>query len=832
MMNRLKNLQALNPLSRDRLGEFMACNLWLYQFLPFLKWQHLVNKASLRQDGVAGFTGAMIVLPQAVAFATIAGLPPEYGLYAAMIPTIIAALFGSSWHLVSGPTTAISIVVFASVSPYAEPGSPEFISMVLTLTFLTGLFQLIMGLAKMGALINFISHTVVIGFTAGAALLIAASQVKNFFGLDIPRGTPAYEVAGMLLTHLHDLNPYVTAVATISLIAGILSRKYLKRVPYMIVAMVVGGVVAAWLNRGFGEEVTGIGTVGALTASLPPLSMPDFSLATLKNTIFSALAVTVLALTEAVSISRSIAVKSEQHINGNQEFIGQGLSNLAGSFFSGYASSGSFNRSGVNYESGARTPLAAVFSAGFLLLILFLVAPLAAYLPIPAMAAVLFLVAWNLIDFHHIGAILKAHKHEAVVLGVSFFGTVIDLEKGIFFGILVSLIFYLAKTSRPAIRAVVPDVREADSPRRKFVVETGAEPDCPQLKMLRIEGSIFFGAVDHIQQAFSAVDEHVPSQRHLLLFSKGINTIDLAGAELLAGEAKRRRKLGGGLYLCGVRDAACAMLKRGGYQDDIGEDHVFTHKPDAIAGIYARLDSSQCRDCTARIFRECKTHLPSGEARSLLPEQANADSGADRPDVSFSPAPSLTPPPPPSPRPNRLTDIVTRTGDDGSTGLADGSRLSKSDPRIEAIGQVDELNSQVGTLLAEPMSHDIRQMLVDIQHDLFNLGAELAWPDQIQITSEHVAALDQFLARANAPLPPLTEFVLPGGTRAAAQAHVCRTVCRRAERHLVRLGESDLISTRLTQYLNRLSDLLFVLSRQLNRNAGEPEPTWRGPGKR
>ena len=820
-MSWLKIPRLSDLLNKDRFGaEFsnlLACNLWVYQFLPFLKWQHRVSRGTLKQDGIAGFTGAMIVLPQAVAFATIAGLPPEYGLYAAMVPTIIAALFGSSWHLVSGPTTAISIVVFASVSPYAEPGSPQYVEMVLTLAFLTGLFQLIMGLAKMGALINFISHTVVIGFTAGAALLIAASQVKNFFGLDIPRGTPAYEVAGMLLTHLHGLNPYITGVAVVSLVAGILARKYLKRVPYMIVAMVVGGGVAAWLNNSFGQEVTGIRTVGALAASLPPLSMPDFSLATLKNTFFSALAVTVLALTEAVSISRSIAVKSEQHINGNQEFIGQGLSNLAGSFFSGYASSGSFNRSGVNYESGAQTPLAAVFSAGFLLLILFLVAPLAAYLPIPAMAAVLFLVAWNLIDFHHIGAILKAHREEAVVLGVSFFGTVIDLEKGIFFGILVSLIFYLSKTSRPAIRALVPDASDRDNPRRKFVVETGAEPDCPQLKMLRIEGSIFFGAVDHIQHAFAAVDEHVPTQKHLLVFSKGINTIDLAGAEMLAGEAKRRRKLGGALFLCGVRDAACGMLKKGGYQADIGEGNVFAHKPDAIAGIYPRLDAALCRTCTARIFRECQTSLPNGETRGDVPAPA-----------SLAAAPSTTE----DPGFRRLTGIVTRTGDDGSTGLANGTRLPKSDPRIEAIGQVDELNSQIGALLAETLDGATRRLLSDIQHDLFNVGAELAWPDQAQITQEQVHMLDEALARLNGQLPPLREFVLPGGTRAAALAHVCRTVCRRAERNLIRLGEADLISTRLVQYLNRLSDLFFVLSRHLNRAAGQAEPTWRGPRDR
>ncbi len=796
-------------LKHERFDNFLACNLWLYQFLPFLKWQHRVNRASVKADGIAGLTGALIVLPQAVAFATIAGLPPEYGIYAAMVPTVIAALFGSSWHLVSGPTTAISIVVFASVSPYAEPGSPEFIGMVLTLTFLTGLFQLVMGLAKMGALVNFISHTVVIGFTAGAALLIAASQVKNFFGLDIVRGAPAYEVVRQLLIQIGQINPYIFAVAVVSLIAGLLARKYLKQIPYMIVAMVVGGIVSAMLDAAFGNATTQIKTVGALTASLPPLSMPDFSLATLKNTIFSALAVTVLALTEAVSISRSIAIKSEQHINGNQEFIGQGLSNLLGSFFSGYASSGSFNRSGVNYESGARTPLAAVFSSLILLVVLFLVAPLAAHLPIPAMAAVLFLVAWNLIDFHHIGAIVKAHREEAVVLGVSFFGTVIDLEKGIFIGIVTSLIFYLSRTSKPAIRSLLPDARDLDNPRRKFVVETGAEPDCPQMKLLRLEGSIFYGAVDHIQQTFVAVDEHVPSQKSLLLFSKGINTIDLAGAEMLAREAIRRRKLGGALYLCGVRDATCAMLKKGGYEADIGADNVFAHKPEAIAAIYARLDSEICRTCTARIFRECHEHLPNGEPRP-------ADEVVPLPDV-------------PNLGYRRLTEIVPRSGDDGTTGIADGARMPKHAPRIEAIGAVDELSSQIAVLIDTAMAQEHRELLRGIQHDLFNLGAELAWPEVSQLQSEHVLSLDQSLAHLNAGLPPMTEFVLPGGTPAAAQAHVCRTVCRRAERRLTRLAEQERLSPELGQYLNRLSELLFVLSRRLNRSAGQAEPVWRGP---
>jgi len=799
----------LKNLKHDRFDNFLACNLWLYQFLPFLKWQHRVNRDSVKADGISGLTGALIVLPQAVAFATIAGLPPEYGIYAAMVPTIIAALFGSSWHLVSGPTTAISIVVFASVSPYAEPGSPEFIGMVLTLTFLTGLFQLIMGLAKMGALVNFISHTVVIGFTAGAALLIAASQVKNFFGLDIERGAPAYEVMRQLLIQIGDLNPYITGVAVVSLISGLLARKYLKQVPYMIVAMVIGGIVAALLNSIFGHETTQIKTVGALAASLPPLSMPDFSLATLQVTFFSALAVTVLALTEAVSISRSIAIKSEQHINGNQEFIGQGLSNLFGSFFSAYASSGSFNRSGVNYESGARTPLAAVFSSLILLIILFLIAPLAAHLPIPAMAAVLFLVAWNLIDFHHIGAILKAHRNEAVVLGVSFFGTVIDLEKGIFIGIVTSLIFYLSGTAKPAIRSLVPDAHDVDNPRRKFIVETGAEPDCPQLKILRLEGSIFYGAVDHIQQNMVAIDEHVPSQKSVLLFAKGINTIDLAGAEMLSHEALRRRRLGGALYLCGVTETTCSMLKKGGYEADIGADNVFSQKPDAIAGIYPRLDSEICRNCKSRIFRECRAALPNGEIR---------------PPDAIIPLPDI-----PNQGYQRLTEIIARSGDDGTTRLANGAHLRKHAPRIEAIGAVDELNSQIGVLIDTPMSEENRNLLREIQHTLFNLGAELAWPEVSQIQVDHVLTLDQTLARLNAGLPQMTEFILPGGAPAAAQAHVCRSICRRAERRLTFLAEKETLSPRLGQYLNRLAELLFVLSRRINRNAGQTETVWRAP---
>jgi len=585
---------------------------WLYHLLPFMQWKHLVDGKSIRADLIAGLSGALIVLPQGVAFATIAGMPPEYGLYAAMLPAIVAALFGSSWHLVSGPTTAISIAVFAAISPLAEPGSPQFISMVLTLTFLAGLFQLILGLARMGVLVNFISHTVVIGFTAGAALLIAASQVKNFFGLDIARGVPFHVVIEQFFLQMGNINPYVCAVGAITLAVGIAAKKFMPKLPYMIVAMVIGSAVAYVISSEFGASVTQIKTVGALSAGLPPLSAPDFSYATLHKVLFPALIVTMLALTEAVSISRAIAVKSEQHIDGNQEFIGQGLSNLVGSFFSGYASSGSFNRSGVNFEAGAQTPLATVFASIFLVLVLLLVAPLASYLPTAAMAGILFLVAWGLIDFHHIGAISKISRAETVILWVTLLGTLVDLEKGIFFGILLSLALYLYRVSRPSVVPYVPAIEKG---AYHFVNALG-RPECPQFRIVRINGSIFFGAVDFVRNALLQIDESNPRQKTVMILARGINFVDVAGAEMLEQEARRRRKLGGGLNFYRCSKAIYQFLRKADKLDDIGVGAFFPAMSNWIKPIYATLDPEICRSCTARIFTECNGCLHNGEART------------------------------------------------------------------------------------------------------------------------------------------------------------------------------------------------------------------------
>lgn len=576
---------------------------WLLRLLPFLRWWHRVDRHTLRADGIAGLTGGIVLVPQGVAFATIAGMPPEYGLYAAMVPAVVAALWGSSWHLVSGPTTAISIVVFATISPLAEAGSAEYVRLVLTLTFLVGAIQLTLGLFRLGTLVNFVSHTVVVGFTAGAAVLIALSQVKNFFGLPIPRGAAAHEVLWGLASQLERINPFVTGVAVATVLASVATKRWLPRVPHMIAAMLAGSGVALVLNRMVGEAHTGIASIGALSVGLPPLSLPDFSPSRIEQLLPIAVAVALLALTEAVSIARAIAVKAEQRIDGNQEFIGQGLSNLLGSFFSGYASSGSFNRSGLNYAAGARTPLAAVFSAVALLGLVMFLAPLAKYLPIPAMAGILFVVAWGLIDFHHIGEILRASRQEGAVLIATFVSTLtLQLEFAIYTGVLLSLMLYLNRTSKPGLEDLKPVPGQSPP---VFSTRTGL-PDCPQLKIVRINGSIFFGAVSHLEAALQQIDERRPGHKHLLIVASGINFIDLAGARLLAQEARRRRALGGGLYFYGMKDEPLQVLRRCGVFDEIGADHFVEAGQDALAALRPRLDAATCAQCEVRVFEPCR----------------------------------------------------------------------------------------------------------------------------------------------------------------------------------------------------------------------------------
>ncbi len=576
--------------------------LKLESIFPFLVWMKLVNKDTLKADFMAGLTGAVIVLPQGVAFATIAGLPPQYGLYTAMMTPIVAALFGSSRHLISGPTTAISIVIFSAVSNHADPGSPEFIKLALTITFLAGVYQLAFGLARLGSLVNFVSHTVVIGFTAGAAILIASSQLKHITGVEVAKGESFIHTWVEVLSNISHWNWYLMLIAVVTLLVALFSKKYFPKLPNLLLGMIVGSFLALFLN----QFTDGIKLVGEIPAQLPPLSSPDFSLETIKMLAPEGFAIALLGLIEAVSISRAVASKSNQRIDPNQEFIGQGLSNIFGSFVSSYAGSGSFTRSGINYEAGAKTPMSAIFAAFILMGIVLLIAPLTAYLPIASMGGVILLVAYNLIDFHHIKQTLTFSVAESAVLLTTFFATLfLELEFAIYLGVILSLVLFLAKTSTPHIPTLSIDP-DAPNGHRNFVnIEQKPLKQCPQLKIIRIDMSVYFGSVNYIQKRLAKISDN-EGIKHILIVGSGINFIDLAGSEALVTENNSLKKQGGGLYFVGLKATVYASAARSGFIRQIGNDHFFDSKTQAIKSIYKRLDKKVCESCEVRIFKECE----------------------------------------------------------------------------------------------------------------------------------------------------------------------------------------------------------------------------------
>lgn len=593
---------------------------WMTTIFPFLKWIHEVRD-TWKGDFFAGLTGAVVVLPQGVAFAMIAGMPPQYGLYTAMVPAVIAALFGSSRHLISGPTTAISLVIFSTVAVMAEPGSGHYIEIVMLLTLMAGILQFSLGLVRLGGLVDFVSHSVVIGFTSGAAILIGASQLKHVFGLKYKNVSGFVESLKRLYENIAQYNSYSVIIAVITLVVVVAIRKFRPKWPGMLIGMLAGGL----LNYGLGWYKMGVRVVGALPSPIPSLSMPALSFETIHALASPAMAIAMLGIMEAVSIARSVALKSGQKIDGNQEFIGQGLSNMVGAFLSSYASSGSFTRSGVNYSAGAKTPFAAICAALWLMVILLFVVKFAAYLPIASMAAVILVVAYNLIDFHHIVATVRLSKQDAAVMGVTFMATLfLELEFAIYVGALLSIGLYLNKTARPKVQPRIPEPGS-----RQFVTDPYL-PQCAQFGIIRIEGDLYFAAMNHVEANISTIHSYVPTQNKILVVGTSINHIDLMGVESMVNVVKEYRRNGIEMSFCKLKPEVVSMMQKTGAINEIGQDHIFEGKEEAVREIVSNLDKGICAECPHRVFWECDTNKRCLEtkiatsAQTLVPSMARA----------------------------------------------------------------------------------------------------------------------------------------------------------------------------------------------------------------
>ncbi len=483
-----------------------------HSLLPFLGWLPQQTRASVGRDLLVGLSGAILALPQSIAYALIAGLPPEYGLYAAIVPVLIACLWGSSWHLICGPTAAISIVLYASVSPLAVPASEDYITLILLLTLLAGIFQWLLGLLRFGALVNFVSHSVVLGFTLGAAVVIALGQLPNLLGLELPNQATALNSLTSLLEHLDAVDKPSLLLGLGTLIVGLGLKVLAPRWPSLLLSLVLSALVV-WLLPGvFGH----VKLVSAFVGRLPPLSPLPLDLDLVLRLLPSAVAVGMLGLVTSLSIARSLSARSEQLLDANQEVRAQGLSNMVGAFFSGYLSSGSFTRSGLSYEAGARSPLAGVFSALWVALFAVAGAGLIAHIPIPAMAGSILLICWGLVDHRGIRALFRVSRAEFLVMSLTCIATLLlELQTAIYAGVLASLFFYLKRTSQPR-------------------VQHSSEGDAD---ILRVGGSIFFGASHYLQVRMQRC--HAPK---LVIDARQINFIDYSGVEMLHQEARRLKR--------------------------------------------------------------------------------------------------------------------------------------------------------------------------------------------------------------------------------------------------------------------------------------------------
>ena len=492
----------------------------------FGPWVRRVDRASLRADLTAGILGALLVLPQALAFASLAGLPPEYGLYTAIVPCAVAALFGASWHVVSGPTNANSLALSAALAPLAAVGSPAYIQLSLALTVMVGAMQWLIGALRLGSLANFISPSALRGFTSGAAILIALYAIPDLLGLDAPAQRTLMALFVHLRMHLAAVSPPTVCLAACTLLAVLVLRRLVPTWPNMLLALIAASLVSILLNRA--DATLGWGPV-AIVASIPSIwprfHWPGIEMRTLADLLPIAFALTIVALGQSISIAKAVASRSGQEIDVNREFRGQGLSNVVGGFFSSYVSCGSLNRSLPNFEAGARTPLAAVFASFWLLLLLALAGHLLILIPKAAIGSLLLVVSWSLLDIRGWKQLWMLSRPDfAIAFVTALCTTTVRMEFAILLGTVLSLLNYLYRTSRPHLRVMGFDVpAHGDGvPERPFVVRDSVAsplPECPQLKLIRMEGDVYFGAIAHVSDQLRELRTIDPAPKHLLACS-------------------------------------------------------------------------------------------------------------------------------------------------------------------------------------------------------------------------------------------------------------------------------------------------------------------------
>ena len=554
----------------------------LDRILPAAAWMRSYERDNLRADISAGLTTAVMLIPQGMAYAMLAGLPPIIGLYASTIPIILYALFGSSRQLAVGPVAMVSLLVATALTPLAETGSAEYVGYAIVLSLLVGALQTGMGLLRAGFLVNFLSHPVVSGFTSAAALIIGLSQLKHLLGVNIPRSHHIHTIIIAAFERISEIQPYTLVIGVVSIAALMLLKKYAPKAPRALI-VVAGTTIAVWA---FDLASKGVAIVGEVPAGLPTPTMPSVDVDTLLQLAPTAVIISLVGFMESVSVAKAFASKNRYEISPNQELVGLGVANLGAAAFSGYPVTGGFSRTAVNAQAGAKTPMAGIVTAVVVIGTLLFLTPLFYYLPKAVLAAVIMTAVFGLIDVHEVKHLWKIDRTDLVLLLLTFAGTLsLGIEAGIGLGVGASLLWFVVQTTRPhaAVLGRLPGTTAYRNVERHPEAER-----FDGLLILRIDASFYFGNVTFLKELIRDVMAEQKSPVHTVIVDgSSINRLDSSANGALSEIAQTLQGTGVRFILAGLKGPVIDALEKNGiYHQVAGEaPHLSVH--DAVQGALA-----------------------------------------------------------------------------------------------------------------------------------------------------------------------------------------------------------------------------------------------------
>lgn len=565
------------------------------RYLPILAWLPTYRRADLASDLIAGLVVAIMLVPQGMAYALLAGLPPQVGLYASIAPVILYGIFGTSRALAVGPVAIVSLLVVSGVAPLAEVGSAAYVQLTITLAFLVALIQTGMGLLRVGFLVNFLSHPVLAGFTSGAAVIIGFSQLKHLLGVSVPHMESFWQTAVATFQRLPETNLLTLAIGSLS-IALLLYFKHglgrqLKRwglgdelalslarsAPLVVVLL---GTAVVYL---FGwHSSAGVRIVGNVPQGLPPLTAPTFDLSTWRLLLPTALAISFVGYMESISVAKSLASKRRQKVDANQELIALGVANLGAAFTGGYPVTGGLSRSLVNFAAGATSGMASLITAVLIALTVLFLTPLFYYLPNAVLAAVIVVAVIGLIDLKTLRHVWRYNKADAASMLVTFTAVLtIGVENGILAGVAAAILLFIWRTSKPHV-AIVGRLGQSETYLNvlRHPVQT-----CPHAIVMRIDQSLYFANTKYLEDTVLAQIADHPEVTHFVLVGTAVNFIDASALETLESLLRELQDAGVELHMAAIKGPVMDRLKRIGFVQHLGEERFHLSIHDAMRAI-------------------------------------------------------------------------------------------------------------------------------------------------------------------------------------------------------------------------------------------------------